>query len=119
MTTGHGKDYARVLLKRAEEALSAAQTLLERGLLADAISRAYYAVYYAAQSILYLNGSFSFRVGNRGPKSSGAGNPPLADWLLILYRINGLSFVSMVDLLLRAQSTYFILNDAVGKWHGD
>jgi hypothetical protein len=24
----------------------------------------------------------------------------------------------MVDLLLRAQSTYFILNDAVGKWHG-
>jgi hypothetical protein len=62
-------------------------------------------------------GSFSFRVGNRGPESSGAGNPPLADWLLILYRINGLSFVSMVDLLLRAQSTYFILNDAIGKWH--
>jgi hypothetical protein len=40
-------------------------------------------------------GSFSFRVGNRGPESSGAGNPPLADWLLILYRINGQASISM------------------------
>jgi uncharacterized protein len=56
MTTEPGKDYARVLLERADEALIAARTLLEKCLLADAISRAYYAVYYAAQSILYSNG---------------------------------------------------------------
>ena len=56
MTTEPGKDYAGVLLERAEEALNAARTLLEKCLLADAISRAYYAVYYAAQSILYSNG---------------------------------------------------------------
>jgi uncharacterized protein (UPF0332 family) len=47
MTTGPGKDYARVLLERAEEALNAARTLLEKCLLADAISRAYYDMYQA------------------------------------------------------------------------
>jgi uncharacterized protein len=56
MITEPGKDYAMVLLERADEALKAARTLLEKCLLADAISRAYYAVYYAAQSILYSNG---------------------------------------------------------------
>jgi hypothetical protein len=55
---------------------------------------------------------------NRGPESSGAGNPSLADWILIPYRINGLSFVSMVDLLLCALSTIFILDGATDKWHG-
>lgn len=55
MTTGSGKDYARVLLERADEALNAARTLLEKCLLADAVSRAYYAIYYAAQSMLYIN----------------------------------------------------------------
>ncbi len=49
MTMEPGKDYAGVLLKRADEALNAARALLEKCLLADAISRAYYAVFYATQ----------------------------------------------------------------------
>jgi uncharacterized protein (UPF0332 family) len=56
MTTGPGKDYAAVLIERAKEALLASQTLLEKGLLADAISRAYYAMYYSTQAILNQNG---------------------------------------------------------------
>ena len=55
MTTEHGKSFAEASLARAEEALTAAQTLVEKGLLADAISRAYYAMYYAAQAILFSN----------------------------------------------------------------
>lgn len=56
MTTGPGKNYAEVLLSRADEALLASQTLLEKCLLADTISRAYYAMYYAAQAALHENG---------------------------------------------------------------
>jgi uncharacterized protein len=51
-----GKNYAEVLLKRADKALFAAQTLLEKCLLADAISRAYYAMFYAAQDVLFIKG---------------------------------------------------------------
>jgi uncharacterized protein (UPF0332 family) len=55
MTTGPGKNYTSVLLDRAKEALLASQTLLEKGLLADAISRAYYAMFYSTQAILINN----------------------------------------------------------------
>jgi uncharacterized protein (UPF0332 family) len=51
-----GKNYAEVLLKRADKALSAAQTLLEKCLLADAISRAYYAMFYSTQAVLFAKG---------------------------------------------------------------
>ena len=54
MTTEPGKDYARVLLERTDEALKAARTLLEKGLLADAISRAYYAVTLHNQSFIQM-----------------------------------------------------------------
>jgi len=39
-------------LERADEALLASQTLLEKCLLADTISRAYYSMYYATQAVL-------------------------------------------------------------------
>jgi uncharacterized protein len=55
MTTGPGKNYALVLLARADEALLASRTLMEKCLLADTISRAYYAMYYAAQAVLNEN----------------------------------------------------------------
>ncbi len=54
MTMEPGKDYAEVLLERADKALLVAQTLLEKCLLADAISRAYYAMFYAAQAVLFM-----------------------------------------------------------------
>jgi uncharacterized protein len=53
---GPGKNYAVVLLERADKAFSAAQTLLEKCLLADAISRAYYAMFYATQAVLFMRG---------------------------------------------------------------
>lgn len=56
MTTEPGKNYAELLLARADEALLASRTLLEKCLLADAISRAYYSMYYATQAVLYKNG---------------------------------------------------------------
>jgi uncharacterized protein (UPF0332 family) len=56
MTTEPGKNYASVLLARADEALLASRTLLEKCLLADTISRAYYAIYYATQAVLNENG---------------------------------------------------------------
>jgi uncharacterized protein (UPF0332 family) len=52
MTTGPGQDYVSLLLQRSDEALISAKTLLEKGLLADSVSRAYYAMFYAAQAIL-------------------------------------------------------------------
>jgi hypothetical protein len=54
MTMGHGKNYAEVLLARADEALLASQTLLGKCLLADTISRAYYAMYYATHELVTL-----------------------------------------------------------------
>jgi uncharacterized protein len=56
MTIGPGNNYAVVLLERADKAFSAAQTLLDKCLLADAISRAYYAMFYATQAILFTKG---------------------------------------------------------------
>ncbi len=56
MTTGPGKNYTEVLLVRADKALLASRTLLEKCLLADAISRAHYSIYYATQAVLNENG---------------------------------------------------------------
>lgn len=43
-------------LRRADQALRAANTLLAEGLLADSVSRAYYAMFHAATAILYHYG---------------------------------------------------------------
>ncbi|MBI4332063.1 MAG: HEPN domain-containing protein [Chloroflexi bacterium] len=47
-----GRGFEEASLERADKALLAARTLLEKGLLADAVSRAYYAMFYADQAIL-------------------------------------------------------------------
>lgn len=56
MTTEPGQDYIEALLTRADESLTAAKTLLEKCLLADSISRSYYAMFHAAQAILLTRG---------------------------------------------------------------
>lgn len=43
-------------LERAHRSLDAARTLSERGLLEEAMSRAYYAMFYAAQALLKSEG---------------------------------------------------------------
>jgi len=50
------EEIARAYLGKAREHLRAAQVSLEHGLYRDAISRAYYSVYSAAHSVLYLIG---------------------------------------------------------------
>jgi uncharacterized protein (UPF0332 family) len=52
MTMEPGKDFVKVLLTRSDEALLASRVLLEKGLLSDSISRAYYSMYYASQALL-------------------------------------------------------------------
>ncbi len=47
---------AKAYLEKAREHLKAARISLEHGLFRDAISRAYYSVYSAAYSVLYLLG---------------------------------------------------------------
>lgn len=42
------------LMKKAEEKLRAAEYLLDGGYYSDAISRAYYAMYFAARALLAL-----------------------------------------------------------------
>ena len=56
MTTEPLKGFVEGSLKRSDQALKAATTLLENGLLADAVSRAYYAMFHAVTAILYHNG---------------------------------------------------------------
>jgi len=46
----------RILLKDAHESLEAARILLEKGFYRDAISRAYYAMFYAASALLRAKG---------------------------------------------------------------
>jgi len=46
----------QILLKDAHESLDAAKILLERGFYRDAISRAYYAMFYAASALLRARG---------------------------------------------------------------
>ena len=48
---------AEALMERAHERLEAASLLLREGMLADAVSRAYYAAFNAAKAVLLLLGS--------------------------------------------------------------
>lgn len=50
------KEYVRQELKKAEQALKAAQNLLADGLYDDAVSRAYYAVFHSARAALKIKG---------------------------------------------------------------
>lgn len=50
------KDYVRRCLELAEECLEDAQALLRRDRLRAAADRAYYAMYHAAQAVLYNRG---------------------------------------------------------------
>ena len=45
-------DDLSILLERADEKLSAAQSLLDNGFYSDSVSRAYYAMLYAARALL-------------------------------------------------------------------
>ena len=47
-------DEAELLIKEAENKLSAAKLLLENGMYSDAVSRAYYSMHYSARAILSL-----------------------------------------------------------------
>ena len=49
-------EYVRQELKKAEQALKAAQNLLADGLYDDAVSRAYYAVFHGARAALKIKG---------------------------------------------------------------
>ena len=55
MSQGIG-EYVRQELKKAEQALKAAQNLLADGLYDDAVSRAYYAVFHGARAALKIKG---------------------------------------------------------------
>lgn len=50
------REYVRQELKKAEQALKAAQNLLADGLYDDAVSRAYYAVFHGARAALKIKG---------------------------------------------------------------
>jgi len=50
------REYVRQELKKAEQALKAAQNLLADGLYDDAVSRAYYAVFHSARAALKIKG---------------------------------------------------------------
>jgi uncharacterized protein (UPF0332 family) len=50
------RDEAKHWLNRAANSLSAEETLVSRGLFDDAISRAYYAMFYAAKALLIRDG---------------------------------------------------------------
>jgi uncharacterized protein (UPF0332 family) len=49
-------DEAHQWLRRARRSLEAAQALVEQGLYEDAVSRAYYAMFYAANALLSRDG---------------------------------------------------------------
>ena len=49
-------DEARRWLERGRVSLSAAEALIERGIYEDAVSRAYYAMFYAANALLVRDG---------------------------------------------------------------
>ena len=49
-------DEARRWLERGRISLSAAEALIERGIYEDAVSRAYYAMFYAANALLVRDG---------------------------------------------------------------
>ncbi len=47
-------DEVDLLIEKAESKLNSAKILFEKGMYDDAISRAYYCMFYAAKAILYL-----------------------------------------------------------------
>ncbi len=49
-------EYIRQEMKKAEQALKAAQNLLADGLYDDSVSRAYYAVFHSARAVLKIKG---------------------------------------------------------------
>lgn len=51
-------DEVNLLIEKAESKLVSAKILFERGIFDDAISRAYYCMYYAAKAILYLKDKY-------------------------------------------------------------
>lgn len=56
MMTEPLKQFVVDSLNRAEQSLQAAKVLLEKGLLADSVSRAYYAMFHATVGLLYQTG---------------------------------------------------------------
>jgi uncharacterized protein (UPF0332 family) len=51
-------DEVELLIKKAELKLTSAKILFDNGLYEDAISRAYYCMYYSAKAILTLKGKY-------------------------------------------------------------
>jgi len=56
MTADSSRRFVEASLLRAEKALRSAKLLLKHGELEDAVSRAYYAMFYAAKAILFSKG---------------------------------------------------------------
>jgi hypothetical protein len=56
LTDPNRRAHVAAELRRSEEALRAARSLLDLGLYADAVSRAYYAALHAAQALLLTEG---------------------------------------------------------------
>ncbi len=56
MTKETSKNFAKASLERAEKALKSAKLLEQNGELEDAASRAYYAMFHAARTILSSKG---------------------------------------------------------------
>jgi len=50
------KEYVRLRLKLASDKIKVAKLLLKHGKYRDVVSRAYYAIYYAAKALLLHNG---------------------------------------------------------------
>lgn len=55
--------YIEYRLQRARESLEAAQLLTDRGMYSEAVSRMYYACFYAVNALLYYNGMSAKRHG--------------------------------------------------------
>ena len=50
------QEFVKLRLTLAKEKIKAAQTLVDSGSYRDAVSRAYYAIYYAAKAFLFFHG---------------------------------------------------------------
>ena len=48
-----------ILIRKAESKLNTAKILFEEGIYEDAISRAYYSMYYATKALLRMRGIFT------------------------------------------------------------
>ena len=67
--TKSSEKFVKASLKRAEKALKSARILLENNELEDAVSRAYYAMFHAAQAVLVWMGISPSRT-HRGLRNS-------------------------------------------------